>query len=41
MSCWDAAILKAARELGCEVVLSEDLSDGRDYGGVLVTNPLR
>ena len=41
VSYWDAAILEAARELGCEVVLSEDLSGGRDYGGVLVTNPLR
>ena len=41
VSYWDAAILEAARELGCGVVLSEDLSDGRDYGGVLVTNPLK
>lgn len=39
ISYWDAAILEAARTLGCEVVLSEDLSDGQDYGGVLVTNP--
>lgn len=39
ISYWDAAILEAARALGCEVVLSEDLSDGRNYGGVLVKNP--
>jgi predicted nucleic acid-binding protein len=39
ISYWDAAILEAARSLGCEVVLSEDLSDGQDYGGVLVQNP--
>jgi predicted nucleic acid-binding protein len=39
ISYWDAAILEAARALGCEVVLSEDLSDGQDYAGVLVKNP--
>jgi predicted nucleic acid-binding protein len=39
VSHWDAAILEAARSLGCDVVLSEDLSDGRDYAGVRVQNP--
>jgi predicted nucleic acid-binding protein len=39
ISYWDAAILEAARVLGCEVVLSEDLSDGQDYAGVRVENP--
>ena len=39
ISYWDAAILEAARELGCDVVLSEDLNDGQDYGGVRVENP--
>lgn len=39
ISYWDAAILEAARALGCEVVLSEDLADGRDYGGVRVEDP--
>jgi len=39
ISYWDAAILEAARALGCEVVLSEDLSDGQDYAGVLVEDP--
>lgn len=39
ISYWDAAILEAARSLGCEVVLSEDLSDGEDYAGVRVQNP--
>lgn len=39
ISYWDAAILEAARELGCKVVLSEDLGDGQDYGGVRVENP--
>jgi predicted nucleic acid-binding protein len=39
ISYWDAAILEAARALGCEVVLSEDLSDDQDYAGVRVENP--
>jgi predicted nucleic acid-binding protein len=39
ISYWDAAILEAARSLGCEIVLSEDLSHGRDYAGVRVENP--
>ncbi len=39
ISYWDAAILEASRALGCEVVLSEDLSDGQDYDGVRVENP--
>jgi predicted nucleic acid-binding protein len=41
ISYWDAAIIEAARALGCEVVLSEDLSDGQDYAGVKVENPFR
>jgi predicted nucleic acid-binding protein len=39
ISFWDAAIIEAARESGCSVVLSEDLADGQDYGGVTVRNP--
>ena len=41
LSYWDAAIIEASRALGCTHVLSEDLSDGQDYGGVQVTNPFR
>jgi predicted nucleic acid-binding protein len=41
ISYWDAAILEAARALGCETVLSEDLSDGQDYAGVSVQNPFQ
>ena len=41
ISYWDAAIIEAARALGCDVVLSEDLNDGQDYAGVRVENPLR
>lgn len=39
ISYWDAAIIEAARALGCREVLSEDLGDGQDYGGVWVVNP--
>ena len=35
----DAAILAAAKLLGCEAVYSEDLSHGQDYDGVVVVNP--
>lgn len=41
ISYWDAAILEAARALGCETVLSEDLSDGQDYAGMSVQNPFQ
>jgi predicted nucleic acid-binding protein len=39
ISYWDAAIIEAARVMKCGTVLSEDLSHGQDYGGVLVVNP--
>jgi predicted nucleic acid-binding protein len=39
ISYWDAAILEAASMLGCDIVLSEDMNDGQDYGGVRVENP--
>jgi predicted nucleic acid-binding protein len=39
LSYWDAAILAAARQMGCRAVLSEDLNDGQVYDGVTVVNP--
>lgn len=36
---WDAAIIEAARSLGCGTLLTEDLNDGQDYAGVRVENP--
>ncbi len=39
ISYWDAAIIEAARLLGCRTLLSEDLGGGRDYDGVRVENP--
>ena len=41
ISYWDAAIIEAARCAGCDIVFSEDLNDGQDYGGVRVVNPFR
>lgn len=39
ISYWDAAIIEAARVLGCSVVLSEDLSHEQDFHGIRVENP--
>ncbi len=39
ISYWDAAILVAARQMGCRVVYSEDLNAGQAYDGVKVVNP--
>ena len=39
LSYWDAAILVAAKRLGCHTVYSEDLNPGQDYDGVRVVNP--
>ena len=41
VSHWDALILETARAAGCTVVLSEDLNDAQDYGGVQVENPFK
>ena len=39
LSYWDAAILAAAKMLGCEAVYSEDMSHEEDYDGLRVINP--
>ena len=39
LSYYDSLILAAARLADCQVVYSEDLGDGQDYGGVTVRNP--
>jgi predicted nucleic acid-binding protein len=36
---WDAAIITAAKQMGCSSVYSEDLNAGQDYDGVFVVNP--
>ena len=39
LSHWDAAILCAARRLGCHTVISEDLNHGQNYDGIVAANP--
>jgi predicted nucleic acid-binding protein len=39
ISYWDAGILAAAERLGAEIVYSEDLNHGQNYGAVRVINP--
>ena len=40
-SIWDAAILAAAADAGCRLLLSEDMRDGFIWRGVTITNPFR
>ena len=40
-SFWDALILRAAKQAGCSVLLSEDMQDGREIDGVRIVNPFR
>jgi predicted nucleic acid-binding protein len=41
LSYWDAAIVAAARALGCRQLYSEDMSHGRQMEGVTIINPFR
>jgi len=41
ISYYDAAIIAAARTLGCDVIYSEDLHHGQRYGPLRVENPFR
>lgn len=41
LSYWDAAIVAAARALGCHEILSEDMSHGRDIEGTVIVNPFQ
>jgi predicted nucleic acid-binding protein len=41
LSHWDALMLEAARQAGCDRVLTENLADGADYDGVRIENPFR
>jgi predicted nucleic acid-binding protein len=36
---WDCLVVAAAQAQGCALLLTEDLQDGADYGGVIVRNP--
>ncbi len=39
LSWWDSLIVGAARQGGCDVLLSEDLQHDQDLGGVRVVDP--
>jgi predicted nucleic acid-binding protein len=41
LSWWDSLIVASAIGLGCDRLLTEDLSDGQDFDGVVVVNPFR
>ncbi|MGE9267889.1 MAG: PIN domain-containing protein [Verrucomicrobiales bacterium] len=41
LSWWDALIVAAAERSGCELILSEDLSAGASYFGMIVENLFR
>lgn len=36
---WDAAVVAAARRLGCRYLLTEDLQAGQDLAGTVVVDP--
>jgi predicted nucleic acid-binding protein len=40
ISFWDALIVQAAQTSGAEVLYSEDLASGQQYGSLRVVNPL-
>jgi len=39
LSIWDARMLAVCAAYGCDHLLSEDMQDGAQYGGVTVVNP--
>lgn len=40
-SFWDALIVRAAKQSGCSVLLSEDMQDTREIDGLQIVNPFR
>src|SRR5438094_1081740 len=40
-SFWDALVVRAAKQAGCRVLLSEDLQQLREIDGVRIVNPFR
>jgi predicted nucleic acid-binding protein len=41
LSFWDALVVQAAIDSGCDKLYSEDLNPGQRYGSVLVVNPFK
>jgi predicted nucleic acid-binding protein len=40
-SLWDAMVLRAAKQAGCRILLTEDLQAGREIDGLVIQNPFR
>jgi predicted nucleic acid-binding protein len=40
-SYWDSAIIAAARAIGCRILYSEDMSQGREIEEITIVNPFR
>jgi predicted nucleic acid-binding protein len=40
-SFWDALVLRAAKQSGCSVLLTEDMQEAREVDGVRIVNPFR
>lgn len=38
---WDALIVNSAMELGCRILWSEDMAEGRRFGDLTIRNPFR
>ncbi len=41
LSFWDALVIRAAKQSGCSLLLTEDLQDRREVDGVRIVNPFR
>jgi predicted nucleic acid-binding protein len=41
LSFWDAMVVQAAIEAGCEFLYSEDLNDGQRFGSLALVNPFK
>jgi predicted nucleic acid-binding protein len=41
LSFWDAMVVQAAIEAGCELLYSEDLNDGQRFGSLVIVNPFK
>ena len=39
LSTWDAMVIHAAQEAGCDTLFSEDLQNGRRFGALQIVNP--
>jgi predicted nucleic acid-binding protein len=40
-SFWDALVVRAAKQAGCSIVLSEDMQNARAIDGVQIVNPFK